>query len=223
MRLEEIAADRRPRRGPRGGRHRDRPGRAADPRGRRPAVAHPPQHHDAADAVGVAGLDHRGAAARVAAGVRAGPAQRARPRRSAGCVVKSTPVALSQVLRTLLENSLAHGRGTVDVHARRSGPSVVVEVSDQGDGVAADHRPAHLRALGQQRRARASAWPSPATSPSPTAAGSSWSQAQPVIFALFLSEAEVGCLTGSGRGSDGGSGRGLGGGANSSPAKTNRR
>ena len=35
---------------------------------------------------------------------------------------------LSQVLSTLLENSLAHGRGTVDVHARRSGPSVVVEV-----------------------------------------------------------------------------------------------
>lgn len=52
-----------------------------------------------------------------------------------GLVVRATPVALSQVLSTLLENSLAHGRGTVDVHARRSGPSVVVEVTDQGDGV----------------------------------------------------------------------------------------
>src|SRR5680860_290068 len=54
-----------------------------------------------------------------------------------GLRVLATPVALSQVLSTLFENSLAHGRGTVDVHARRSGPSVVVEVSDQGEGVAA--------------------------------------------------------------------------------------
>ena len=54
-----------------------------------------------------------------------------------GLVVKATPVALSQVLSTLLENSLVHGRGTVDVQARRSGPSVVVEVRDQGEGVSA--------------------------------------------------------------------------------------
>lgn len=44
--------------------------------------------------------------------------------------------ALSQILSTLIENSLAHGRGTVSVHARRSGPTVVVEVSDEGSGVA---------------------------------------------------------------------------------------
>ncbi len=54
-----------------------------------------------------------------------------------GLVVKATPVALSQVLSTLLENSLVHGRGTVEIQARRSGPSVVIEVSDQGDGVPA--------------------------------------------------------------------------------------
>ena len=42
--------------------------------------------------------------------------------------------ALSQILSTLIENSLAHGRGTVSVHARRSGPTVVVEVSDDGPG-----------------------------------------------------------------------------------------
>jgi signal transduction histidine kinase len=52
-----------------------------------------------------------------------------------GLSVRATPVALSQVLSTLLENSLAHGRGTVEVEARRSGPSVVVEIGDQGDGV----------------------------------------------------------------------------------------
>jgi signal transduction histidine kinase len=58
-----------------------------------------------------------------------------------GLSVRATPVALSQVLSTLLENSLAHGRGTVDVEARRSGPSVVVEVGDQGDGVPATIAP----------------------------------------------------------------------------------
>ncbi|MGG5257944.1 sensor histidine kinase [Phycicoccus avicenniae] len=52
-----------------------------------------------------------------------------------GLVVKATPVALGQILTTLLENSLAYGRGTVEVNARRAGPSVVIEVSDAGDGV----------------------------------------------------------------------------------------
>jgi signal transduction histidine kinase len=106
-----------------------------------------------------------------------------------GLVVKSTPVALSQVLSTLLENSLAHGRGTVDVHARRSGPSVVVEVSDQGEGVAPAIAPhifersvtsggtglglALARDLAESNGGRLELV-----------------QAQPVIFALFLSEAE---------------------------------
>ncbi len=52
-----------------------------------------------------------------------------------GLVVRATPVALGQILTTLLENSLAYGRGTVEVNARRAGPSVVIEVSDAGDGV----------------------------------------------------------------------------------------
>jgi signal transduction histidine kinase len=54
-----------------------------------------------------------------------------------GLRVRATPVALAQILTTLLENSLAHGRGTVEVAARRSGPSVVIEVSDKGAGVPA--------------------------------------------------------------------------------------
>jgi signal transduction histidine kinase len=58
-----------------------------------------------------------------------------------GLFVRMTPVGLSQVLSTLLENSLVHGRGTVDVHARRSGPSVILEVSDQGDGIPATMAP----------------------------------------------------------------------------------
>lgn len=43
--------------------------------------------------------------------------------------------SLSQILATLFENALQHGSGTVEVKARRSGPSVVVEVSDRGAGV----------------------------------------------------------------------------------------
>jgi signal transduction histidine kinase len=106
-----------------------------------------------------------------------------------GLVVHAKPVDLSQVLSTLLENSLAHGRGTVDVHARRSGPSVVVEVSDQGEGVPATIAPhifersvtttgtglglALARDLAESNGGRLELI-----------------QAQPAIFAVFLSEAD---------------------------------
>ncbi|MFW5474998.1 sensor histidine kinase [Knoellia sp. CPCC 206450] len=53
-----------------------------------------------------------------------------------GLRVRATPVALSQILSTLVENALAHGRGTVDIAARRTGPSVVIELGDEGEGVA---------------------------------------------------------------------------------------
>ena len=52
-----------------------------------------------------------------------------------GLHVSATRVGLSQILATLLENALIHGAGTVEVRARRSGPSVVVEMSDMGIGV----------------------------------------------------------------------------------------
>src|SRR5689334_5845012 len=107
-----------------------------------------------------------------------------------GLVVQATPVALSQVLSTLLENALAHGRGTVDVHARRSGPSVVVEVSDQGEGVPSTIAPhifersvtttgtglglALARDLAESNGGRLELI-----------------QAQPAIFALFLSESDA--------------------------------
>lgn len=53
--------------------------------------------------------------------------------------VIATPGALSQVLATLVENSLQHGGGVARITARRTGRSVVVEVTDEGPGV-----PAHL-------------------------------------------------------------------------------
>ncbi|MFE9422296.1 ATP-binding protein [Kitasatospora sp. NPDC006697] len=49
-----------------------------------------------------------------------------------------TPGTVSQVLATLIENSLMHGGGTVTLRVRRSGSSVVVEVQDEGPGVPAE-------------------------------------------------------------------------------------
>lgn len=51
--------------------------------------------------------------------------------------VLATPGALAQVIATLLENALRHGAGTTTVRSRASGPSgmVVLEVSDEGNGV----------------------------------------------------------------------------------------
>lgn len=60
-----------------------------------------------------------------------------------GVAVLATPGALSQVLATLIENSLKHGGGTTTVRSRPSGPSgaVVIEVTDEGEGVADDLAP----------------------------------------------------------------------------------
>ena len=112
-----------------------------------------------------------------------------RVRGERGLVVQATPVALSQVLSTLLENSLAHGRGTVDVHARRSGPSVVVEVTDQGEGVPASIAP-HIF-----ERSVSSGGTGLGLALARDLAESNGGrlelvQAQPAIFALFLSESE---------------------------------
>lgn len=57
--------------------------------------------------------------------------------------VLATPGALSQVLATLVENSLKHGAGTTWVRSRPSGPGdgTVLEVGDSGDGVADELAP----------------------------------------------------------------------------------
>ena len=76
-----------------------------------------------------------------------------RPFRSAGrrlvvevsddVAVLATPGALAQVLATLLENSLVHGDGTTTVRARPANTqgAVVIEVADEGEGVADDIAP----------------------------------------------------------------------------------
>jgi signal transduction histidine kinase len=55
-----------------------------------------------------------------------------------GLVALATRNGLSQVLATLLENSLVHGAGTVTVSTRSTGISLVVEVTDEGPGVPAE-------------------------------------------------------------------------------------
>ncbi len=107
-----------------------------------------------------------------------------------GLFVRATPVALSQVLSTLLENSLAHGRGTVDVHARRSGPSVVVEVSDQGEGVPSTIAP-HIFERSVSTAKSSGLGLALARDLAEANGGRiELIQAQPAIFALFLSEAD---------------------------------
>lgn len=105
--------------------------------------------------------------------------------------VTSSESMLAQVLATLLENSLAHGGGTVEVNARRSGPSIVVEVSDEGPGIDAELAPRIFErsvssssstglGLGLARDlAEASGGRLELVSP------------RPVVFALFLSEAVI--------------------------------
>lgn len=56
----------------------------------------------------------------------------------AGVVALGTPGTVSQVLATLIENSLMHGAGTVTLRVRPSSSSVVVEVQDEGPGVPAE-------------------------------------------------------------------------------------
>jgi len=109
-----------------------------------------------------------------------------------GLVVKATPVALSQVLSTLLENSLVHGRGTVELQARRSGPSVIVEVSDQGDGVPTAMAP-HIfeRSVSSGRGNSTGLGLALARDLAESNGGRlDLVSAQPVRFALFLSEAD---------------------------------
>jgi signal transduction histidine kinase len=54
---------------------------------------------------------------------------------SRGLIALATSNGLSQVIATLLENSLVHGEGTVTVSTRSTGISLVIEVTDEGPGV----------------------------------------------------------------------------------------
>jgi len=106
-----------------------------------------------------------------------------------GLKVRSTPVALAQILSTLLENSLSHGKGTVEIAARRSGPSVVVEVSDQGDGVSATIAP-HIFERSVSSKGSGLGLTLARDLAESNGGRLELISAQPAVFALFLSEAE---------------------------------
>lgn len=108
-----------------------------------------------------------------------------------GLYVQAASSAVSQIISTLFENSLQHGRGTVDVQARRSGPSVVLQVSDQGEGVPADIA-GHIF----EREVSSSGSSGLGLSLARDLAAASGGRlellsARPAVFALFLSEAGI--------------------------------
>jgi len=58
-----------------------------------------------------------------------------------GLVGMATPEGLSQIVATLLDNSLVHGAGTVTIHTKPGVSSVVVEVGDEGEGIPPELEP----------------------------------------------------------------------------------
>ncbi|MBT2210637.1 MULTISPECIES: ATP-binding protein [Actinomadura] len=58
-----------------------------------------------------------------------------------GLVGVTNPEGLSQIVATLLDNSLMHGSGTVTINTKPGAGSVVVEVGDEGAGIAPELEP----------------------------------------------------------------------------------
>lgn len=56
----------------------------------------------------------------------------------AGLVGVVTPAGLSQIIATVLDNSLVHGGGTVTINTKLTSSSVLVEIGDEGSGVPRD-------------------------------------------------------------------------------------
>jgi signal transduction histidine kinase len=52
-----------------------------------------------------------------------------------GLTAVVSPGGLSQIVATLLDNSLVHGAGKVTIHTKETATSIVVEVGDEGSGV----------------------------------------------------------------------------------------
>lgn len=108
-----------------------------------------------------------------------------------GLQVRATPVALAQILSTLLENSLRHGRGTVELQVRRSGPSVVIEVTDQGVGVDPSLAPRIFERSVSGGRGGTGLGLALARDLAESVGGRlDLIQARPAVFALFVSEAD---------------------------------
>ncbi len=106
-----------------------------------------------------------------------------------GVSVVTTDAALSQVLGTLIENSLAHGDGPCRIDVRHSGISVVIEVSDEGPGVRPDLAP-FVFDRGQSSKSTGLGLGVARDLAEGHGGRLELARAYPVLFALFMSGAE---------------------------------
>lgn len=109
-----------------------------------------------------------------------------------GLVALATPNGLSQVLATLLENSLIHGGGTVSVSTRSTGISLVVEVTDEGPGVPSDLGPRIFERSVSGRRGTGLGLAVARELAEADGGRLELIQQKPAVFALFLSAAGAG-------------------------------
>src|SRR5262249_37733552 len=81
--------------------------------------------------------DRRPAAGGVAVDLPAGRPDRpgGRVAGEGGLIALVTPAGLSEIVATLLDNSLVHGAGMVTLQTKITSQSVVIEISDEGPGV----------------------------------------------------------------------------------------
>lgn len=109
-----------------------------------------------------------------------------------GLVALATPNGLSQVLATLLENSLIHGAGTVTVSTRSTGISLVVEVTDEGPGVPPELGPRIFERSVSGRRGTGLGLAVARELAEAEGGRLELVQQKPPVFALFLSAAGAG-------------------------------
>lgn len=109
-----------------------------------------------------------------------------------GLIALATPSGLSQVLATLLENSLLHGGGTVTVSTRSTGISLVIEVTDEGPGVPPDLGARIFERSVSGRRGTGLGLAVARELAETDGGRLELVQQSPPVFALFLSSAETG-------------------------------
>jgi signal transduction histidine kinase len=109
-----------------------------------------------------------------------------------GLIALATPSGLSNVLATLLENSLVHGGGTVTVSTRSTGISLVIEVTDEGPGVPPDLGARIFERSVSGRRGTGLGLAVARELAETDGGRLELVQQRPPVFALFLSSAEMG-------------------------------
>ncbi len=109
-----------------------------------------------------------------------------------GLIALATPSGLSNVLATLLENSLLHGGGTVTVSTRSTGISLVIEVTDEGPGVPPDLGARIFERSVSGRRGTGLGLAVARELAETDGGRLELVQQRPPVFALFLSSAETG-------------------------------